>query len=406
MNVLHVIRQVSDGGATLGMLQACTAPIADVRHEIASLLPARPEGLVLCERSGVNVISGVRGIASAVESADVLQLEWWNNPHLNDFVMNARLAPSRMLLHSRGHFDAPWMCPTAALLSRVDYCTVTTPSAAANRFFETNRRAAGLPPADCVFSAASRPFVPKRMADGGLVIFGYLGTVEPIKMHSAALEIAARVIRAAPEAIFTFAGDGPLDEYRAQARRLGVADRVRFVGFQDPDAFLSGIDVFFYPLNPFTYATSEKALQEAMFASLPCVAFPYGGIRDLLTPDCAMLVDSVDECIDACLSLAQSAEQRTLLGQRALARIEELPQLLRWQETLAAVWSRVASVPRRFRAPLHVRPEELFDCCTERRASRRDEIGDASLADFDAVAAFVEDDYAAWLTSAHSEVGG
>ncbi|MFG2328455.1 glycosyltransferase [Streptomyces sp. NPDC048604] len=409
MKVLHVIKEVTDGGASMGLLRMCAGSTADVTATVASLIPPQAEHRARFEAAGVEVIAGVEAARTAAAAADLVQIEWWNNPYVNDFLVNTDLPAGRILLHSRGHFDAPWMCPSAELLARVDGCSVTVPSAAANPRFEHNRVRAGLPPARCVFSAAGlnapAETAPRPHEDGdGRIRIGYLGTVEPIKMHSAMLEIAAQVIRSAPDVDFEFAGDGPLDDYRAEAERLGIGDRVRFLGFQpDPAAFLSRLDVFCYPLNPYTYATSEKALQEAMLAGLPCVAFPVGGVRDLLTPDSALLVDTPQQCADACLELARSRDLRLMYGERARQRVGSFNERREWRAELALARAEVMSRPARSRSGLGVRPEDLFAFCTDQHACPTAELAADQRADFARVAVFVEDDYAAWLDDATSE---
>lgn len=405
MKVLHVIKELTNGGASMGLLRMCVGGPVDVIPAVASLVPPQPEHRATFERAGVEVVAGVEGTCIAAAAADIVQVEWWNNPYVNDFLVNTDLSASRILLHSRGHFDAPRMCPSASLLSRVDGCTVTAPSAAANPQFERNRRLAGLPPARCVFSEAGlgtgaplsgTPRVGN--AHGSRITIGYLGTVEPIKMHAAMLEMAAQVIQAAPEVDFEFAGDGPLDTYRAEADRLGLGQRVRFLGFQsDPVAFLNRLDIFCYPLNPYTYATSEKALQEAMLTGLPCVAFPVGGVRDLLTPDSALLVRTPQQCVDACLHLAGSQEARRDYGERARRRIDSLTERREWRAELTCARTEVLSQAPEPRPGLGVSPQDLFGYCTDLRACPTEALNPEQQADFTRVAAFVDDDYAEWL---------
>ncbi|WP_196943200.1 glycosyltransferase family 4 protein [Streptomyces sclerotialus] len=400
-----MIKEVTDGGASMGLLRMCVGSAGEVRPTVASLIPPRPEHRAAFEAAGVDIVAGPEAARRAAATADLMQVEWWNNPYVNDFLVNADLPVGRILLHSRGHFDAPWMCPSVELLSRVDGCTVTAPSAAANPRFDRNRVQAGLPPARCVFSAAGlnapTDAVSGSREDGDdHVRIGYLGTVEPIKMHSATLEIAARVVRAAPEVDFEFAGDGPLEDYRTEADRLGIGDRVRFIGFQtDPAAFLRSLDIFCYPLNPYTYATSEKALQEAMLAGLPCVAFPVGGVRDLLTPDSALLVKDPDQCVDACLELVRNQELRRAYGEQARCRINSFTERQEWRTELALARDEVMSRPARPRQSLGVGPGKLFEFCTDRHACPTDGLDAGQRADFARVAAFVDDDYTDWLDS-------
>lgn len=80
-----------------------------------------------------------------------------------------------------------------------------------------------------------------------------------------------------------FIGDGPLrGEIEAQARRLGVADRVSITGFQDDvRPFLSACDVV--ALTSSTEALSLAAI-EAMALARPVVHSEVGGAAELVRP--------------------------------------------------------------------------------------------------------------------------
>ncbi len=400
MNVIHVIRRLTGGGATMGLLRSCLDGPAGVNHAVVSLIPAEDGSKARFESAGVSVVTGPSIARDRIADADLLQIEWWNNPYINDFLTNTELPPTRILLHARGHFDAPLMCPSTALLRRVDACSVTTPSAAANPHFNANRADAGLAEARCIVSVAADPGVRCRDVPTGRMKIGYLGTVEPIKMHAETLRIAAAVVRAEPDVMFEFAGDGLLEVYRREACELGLGNHTRFLGFQpDPASFLSRTDIFFYPLNPFTYATSEKALQEAMLAGLPCIAFPSGGIRDLLSPDCALIVHTPEECVEACVALLSSEALRKKFGDRARARVEQFPARRRWREELYRAWTETAGRPARPRPALYIEPKDLLGFSTDRRACDPTSLEEEGLADFRRVAAFVVDDYRDWLRS-------
>lgn len=84
-----------------------------------------------------------------------------------------------------------------------------------------------------------------------------------------------------PEAVFAFAGDGPLrPEMEAKAIDLGVEKRVRFLGVrEDVPALLGAADVY---VMPSLWEGLPIALLEAMSAGLPCVVTAVEGVRDIL----------------------------------------------------------------------------------------------------------------------------
>ena len=350
MKLLHVIREVTRGGASLGLLNMCRHGPPGVSHEVLSLVPPEPAPLAAFQDAGVPVV-GVRETVAAVERADVVQVEWWNTLETVRFLASA-LPPCRILLHSRAHFDAPMMCPSEALLRRVDAVTVSTPSSANNAEFRRLADRCGLPAAACIYSSAvvpeHRPRVPQPTG-----AIGYLGTIEDIKMHCRALPMIAEVLRRLPGVDFEFAGEGSLDDYRAQARALGVGERVKFVGFvAEPQRFLHGLDVLFYPLNPYTYATSEKAVQEAMLAGVVVAAYPHGGLRDLLTPACAIVEQSEASLVCATAAAMGDMGRLRSLGAAAQHRLSDWPVSRDWRQRAHGVWRQLAAQPKRLRSSL------------------------------------------------------
>jgi glycosyltransferase involved in cell wall biosynthesis len=92
-----------------------------------------------------------------------------------------------------------------------------------------------------------------------------------------------------PGAVLTMAGDGPmLHELKALARELGVADRVRFVGFlsqeQLREEFYSA-HIFLHPSELGADGNQEgvpNSMLEAMASGLPVFATNHGGIPEAI----------------------------------------------------------------------------------------------------------------------------
>lgn len=97
------------------------------------------------------------------------------------------------------------------------------------------------------------------------------------KGHRYLLEAAALV----PEALFVLAGDGPERAgLEAQARSLGVADRVIFLGHRDdiPD-LLASCDLF---VLPSIFEGFSVSILEAMAAGKPVIATVVGGADEVI----------------------------------------------------------------------------------------------------------------------------
>jgi glycosyltransferase involved in cell wall biosynthesis len=110
------------------------------------------------------------------------------------------------------------------------------------------------------------------------------------KGHRHLLEAAVQV----PEAVFVMAGHGPeRDALESQAQRLGISDRVKFLGFRgDIPDLLASCDVF---VLPSLYEGLPLALLEAAAVGKPVVATTVGGVGEIVIHDeTGLLVSPAD----------------------------------------------------------------------------------------------------------------
>jgi len=98
------------------------------------------------------------------------------------------------------------------------------------------------------------------------------------KGHHVLLQAATLV----PNAVFVLAGDGPdRDELERQARRLGLGDRVLFLGYrQDIADLLATCDVF---VLPSLYEGLPLSILEAMAAGRPVICSAIGGSNEAVS---------------------------------------------------------------------------------------------------------------------------
>lgn len=160
----------------------------------------------------------------------------------------------------------------------------------------------------------------------GTPVIGSVGRLEPVKNYRLALRAFARIgeLNCFPRPLLVLVGDGSergrLEEL---ARTLGIAGRVRFLGWRDEVERLYGaFDLF--TLTSRSEGTSISLL-EAMSSELCPVVTDVGGNRSVLGPDLAsLLVPSED---DAALAAAWrrhllDAELRRSMGRRARTRVQ------------------------------------------------------------------------------------
>ena len=121
----------------------------------------------------------------------------------------------------------------------------------------------------------------------------FLGRLHPQKNLQILMQ-AWPAVRRRVKASLLLAGDGPqADLLREQARSLGIADSVHFLGaVQEPVEYLRSADVF---VLPSVAEGMSNALLEAMAVGLPVIASRIGGNADLVEDGrTGLLVDAHD----------------------------------------------------------------------------------------------------------------
>jgi glycosyltransferase involved in cell wall biosynthesis len=113
------------------------------------------------------------------------------------------------------------------------------------------------------------------------VLIGIVARLVPIKAHEVFLDAAARLAARRPAARFLVVGDGECrGALEARAARLGLADRVRFLGWRaDLDRVYADLDIVALTSDN---EGSPVALIEALAAARPVVATRVGGVPDLI----------------------------------------------------------------------------------------------------------------------------
>jgi glycosyltransferase involved in cell wall biosynthesis len=164
------------------------------------------------------------------------------------------------------------------------------------------------------FDAPGAGSPPEIGADGRPLVLS-VARLDEQKGHSVLLAAAVEI----PEAVFLMAGDGPLrTELEDEAKRLGVADRAKFLGNrEDIPALLAASDVF---VLPSLYEGSSLAVLEAMASRRAVVSSAIPGTDELIEDgETGMLVPPGDSAALAAAlrRLLSDAKLRESLGERA-----------------------------------------------------------------------------------------
>jgi glycosyltransferase involved in cell wall biosynthesis len=150
-----------------------------------------------------------------------------------------------------------------------------------------------------------------------------VGRLTAIKHHALLLNAACRLASRLPDVVFLIAGDGELrPDLERRAADLGIADRVRFLGWRrDLPVIYGATDVFVLTSRN---EGTPVALIEAMAAGVPGVATDVGGVSDVISdPGLGALVpsDDVDALVAGIEHVRRSDASRRMMGERARASV-------------------------------------------------------------------------------------
>jgi L-malate glycosyltransferase len=212
---------------------------------------------------------GSDSLPALFERADIVLVHWWNHPFLMRLLFQG-LPPARLMLwsHVNGFASPQSFFPELfefpdrfvfATKASLQYPIVRELPQHLKSKLRVIRSCAGIP------AGAVHP-----CKKDGPFQFGYVGTVEPAKMHPDFLNLC---VSAKIHAQCIVAGGPRHNELRTQANLLGVGDQFDILGpVDDPVPIFRRLHAFAYPLNPTHYGTGEQVLVEAMaYGAVPVV---------------------------------------------------------------------------------------------------------------------------------------
>ena len=275
--ILHLLPHCGGGVGTVlrALLKAELRESTSTIPSIASLERLNETTRRHCDALGIHWVdcvgmkSGFEKFSALVKSADIVLVHWWNHPLLMRLLFQG-LPPSRLALWSHVNGFAAPQSFFPELFEFPDRFVFATKASwqspvvqglppEITRKLQVIRSCAGIP------AGAIQPVI-----KNGLFQFGYIGTVEPAKMHPNFLKLCA----AAKIPSRCIVAGGPAhDELRSQADHLGIGNQFDILGpVDDPMPYFRRLHAFAYPLNPAHYGSGEQVLIEAMaYGAVPVV---------------------------------------------------------------------------------------------------------------------------------------
>jgi glycosyltransferase involved in cell wall biosynthesis len=357
VNILHIIPRFIGGGPERHLLAVAAAWKSaglQTSHRVLVLESPVSARLLLRARAlGIAVTASptVDQVHHAIASADAVEIYFWNHPAMQDMLRH-ELPAMRLLVSAVITGTTIPQVLAAGLGSLADALVMRSP-ASRGTACAAAAGSRGIP-VEVVPALADMTrlegFQP-RAHEG--VRVGYVGLVEPTKMHPNFAELSAAVHT--PGVTFDVFGDGTWGaELERQMSALGAPGRMRVHGHtEDLCGAFAEMDIFGYPLAPGTYASSDKTIQEAMWAGIPPVVIAGTGAAALVDHERTGLVcASESEYAHAIERLVRDADLRRRLGDAARAHARETFDPTRNAARLRAMFESLATTPKRSHAPL------------------------------------------------------
>jgi glycosyltransferase involved in cell wall biosynthesis len=198
--------------------------------------------------------------------------------------------------------------------------------------------------------------------DAPVVLFA--GRLAPQKQPRVLAETARRLCREQADLVVLVAGDGPdLSWLRGFVDAHRLEAQVRLLGAVGPNRvreLLSAADIFFLPSQ---WEGIALSLYEALACAVPVVAADVGGQRELVTPDCGVLIArsdearEVDEYSRVLKALLADPSHCRSMGERGRSRIVDrfrIEQMVEGMERAISTARGLASSRPRPQVPLDV----------------------------------------------------
>lgn len=356
LKILHIIDTLSSAGPTRSLIAAAKYAtqlgIVQQHRAIVLQFTVYPLALILAKQAGIVVLRQPDReiLLQEISQADIVQVHFWNNPQLYDLLRDD-LPPMRLLVWLMVLGDMPPQIVTPALVEYADFVLATSPCTLNLPIFETLSTAQQERKIDVVYGIADWDRLANLQARAHPTFnVGYIGTVNFAKMHPHYISMSAAI--AVPDVRFIVCGGGIQSILQQQALDLGATEKFEFRGYvENIKTVLETLDVFGYPLCADTYGTSEKSLQEAMYAGIPPVVFPYGGVKDLVKHQhTGLIVATEAEYQQAIEYLYHHPDFRLELGQNAAEYARKVFDGHQATQKLDRIYARMMEFPKRQRS--------------------------------------------------------
>lgn len=294
----------------------------------------------ICANKGIELYSDANydSVVEKVPEADIVILHYWNHPLLVDFLVTTKLPKCRLVTysHTSGR-HVPYVVPynVYEISSFLVHSSITSESAnQINTIMSTG-------------GTARFEGLKKEEHSGFNVI--YIGTLDFSKLRNDFSDICSLISQKITDSRFIVCGSGSaLEPIKEEIQRLGISDRFLFTGFVDDlSSYLKIADVLLYPLAKDHYGTGEQVIGEAMSCGVVPVVFNNQCESSIIkNKETGLIVESVQECVDAVCFLRENEKTREELSKNAQRSAKETYSIESFLSKWEAVYKKVLLVDK------------------------------------------------------------
>ena len=353
IKILHIMPWVCLGGANRAMIATAkyVSQLDSFEHRVISLQTASPVAAEMAKEVGMSVLSSPdrATILQEIEKADIVHVHYWNHPQMYEF-LRSELPATRLLIWFHVAGEHPPQIITKELVNYSDFAAACNPYSYELPVFQNLPAEVRVKKTGVVYGAADFARVSDiQLKPHDTFNVGYIGSVSFSKMHWNYVAMSAQID--IPNLRVIVCGNGIQSYLLQQAQELGVAERFDFRGFvEDIKAVIETFDVYGYPLCENTYAGSELNLQEVMYAGVPPVVFPHGGIKRLVINNyTGLIAHSELEYKQAIEYLYYHPDERARLGHNAKEYAQQIFGAENAAKELNAIYKRLMELPKQER---------------------------------------------------------
>jgi glycosyltransferase involved in cell wall biosynthesis len=303
-------------------------------------------------------------LQALVANADIVQIEWWHHPLMAEFLTQWEMPESRLVIWS--HISGLHYPAIPESFVRLPHAFLFTSGVSLSAIERSDHGEENI--VRVVHSSGGFDDIPlASRTSGGQLRFGYLGSLNPAKLHPEIVEYLQRVD--VPDFQVEFYGDpsanSRLRDFAGQnARNSPVVLR----GYTDePFRALGGMDVFVYLLNPEHYGTTENALLEAMACGALPVVLNNPVERTIVeNGKTGIVVDSPRAFADAIASLCRNPAECRRLGVDSASTVREKCSVENTAAQLETIYRVAMDIPKRrfdFAGVFGSTPSAWFKSC-------------------------------------------